>query len=810
MRDLNLTIGKTRFDKQCHRREWSWQDFLKRFAEPIRTKETVEAFRRSSIKQQTNAKDRGCYVVGRFRGPGRRKANLVGRDALCLDMDHAGESWREHLELAMKRWAYMAHTTRKHTDKNPRLRIVIPTSRTMLPEEYQPIARMVASKIGIEQFDDTTYAPARVMYWPTASVDADNYERIVGPSETFLDIDGVLALYDDWKDMTQLPLSSREKSAPRTPSGKRAKDPAERSGVVGAFCRAYGIHSAIGEFIPDKYDSCGDRYTYFAGSTAAGLVVYDDKFAYSHHENDPCSGRSVNAFDLVRIHKFGDEDSEIAEDTPFNRLPSFLKMNEFCDGLETVKEEIVKAAADDGFDPTDGFSVAETGVVMPGTKALAPERKRDPKWKTKLNIHADSGGIHTTLPNLELMMENDEALAQIDLRYDEMRERPMMLGHLPWDVERSKNRLEYRDEDDLGLKIWIETKFKMHGQVAIQRITEAVTHVSWKNRFHPIRQWLESLEWDGEERLDTMLVDHLGCTDSRYIRAVSRKWLCGAVARVYDPGCRFQYMLVLESPEQGVGKSTFGRLLAGDDWFSDAMVSMKGKDAIEALQGTWVVELAELHTFSKAEVEHIKAFVTRQVDKMRPAYGRRVRLFPRQSVFIGTTNEQMYLKDATGNRRFWPVLCHVRRMDEGKLEAEREQLFAEAVQRYKAGEALFMEDRTTEEEALRQQALRFADSGMAGVLEQYLDEPIREDHYTALPEIDFDDDPAGPTVRRDKVCMMELWTEALGGSQQNFSPQKQAEIRNAMKRVSGWRMTDNPRSFGRYGRRQRGWFRAGA
>ena len=810
MRNLNVTVGKSRFDKGLARHEWSWQDFLQRFEEPIRTKETVEQFKRSSIKQQTAAKDKGCYVVGTFRGANRRKENLVGRDAICLDMDHAGADWSERLESAMKKWAYMAHTTRKHSEKTPRVRVVVPTSRTLLPEEYQPVARMVAAQIGIDQFDDTTYAPARVMYWPTASKDADNYERIVGASETFLDVDRLLtSMYKDWKDTTEWPVSSRENSAPRAPSGKKLKDPTERSGVVGAFCRVYDIHSAIAEFIPDRYEATGDRYTYAEGSTAAGLVVYDDKFAFSHHENDPCSGRSVNAFDLVRIHKYGEADAEAQDDTPPNKLPSYAKMAEFCKTLDSVQEEMVKASADDGFDPADGFEVLDSAPPS-GQHPVVPQRpERDPKWKNKLDKHSDNGRIYVTLPNLALILENDEALSQIDLRHDEMRERVTMLGHLPWDPERSRHRTEYRDEDDLDLKVWLETRWKMNGEVSNQKLADAVMHVAWKNRFHPVREWLRSLTWDGTERLDTMLVDHLGCMDSNYVRAVARKWLCGAVARVFDPGCRFQYMLVLESPEQGIGKSTFGRILAGDDWFNDDIAAVDGKDAIEALQGAWIVEMAELHTLSKAEVEKTKAFISRQTDKMRPAYGRRVRLFPRQTVFIGTTNEEVYLKDATGNRRFWPVLCHVRRMDEGRLNAEREQLFAEAVARYDSGEPLYLEDRDTEKEALIQQALRFTDSGLVGIIEEKLGEPVRVDHYKVDPDIDMDEDPNGPTEPRDRVCIMEIWTDFLGGSTSNLSPQKTADIRNAMKRIPGWRATPNPVSFGRFGK-QRGWRRVGA
>ena len=802
MRQITLTIGQSLYDKECHRRDVTWSQFVERLEQPRRTKESVEQFQRMSKEQQTKAKDRGVYVVGTF-SQGRKRRDLVTRDAVCLDMDHAGANWRQSLD-ALRKYAYVAHSTRKHTEDAPRMRIVIPLSRSVSPEEYAPIARKIASNMGMDQFDDTTYDAARVMYWPTASADATNYEHIVGESENFIDADKVLALYDDWKDTAQWPLSSRQKSAPRTTNGRRAVDPRTKNGIVGAFCRVYDIHTAIAEFLSEQYEVCGERYTYADGTTAGGLVVYDDGlFAHSHHEKDPISGHTVNAFDLVRLHLYGDLDDGVAPGTPPGRYPSYVKFGERCRKIEEVNLELVKMAADDGFDPTDGFTIIEDGAEDAPSEG-DDRRPVDPKWKSKLGTKGDR--IISSLPNLTSILHNDERLRAIDLRYDEMRERPIGNGTVPWDASRTLNSEQWRDEDDLGLRIWLENKFNLSGEVSGTKIADAITSVAWDNRFHPIRDWLNTLQWDGEPRLDTMLIDFLGAADNEYTRAVSRKWLAGAVARVMDPGCKFDYMLVLESTKQGIGKSTFGAILAGDEWFNDDMVSMQGKDAIEALQGSWIIELAELHTFSKSEVEHIKAFISRRNDKMRPAYGRRIRVFPRQCIFLGTTNEETYLKDASGNRRFWPVLCHIPRMDVDKLRAERDQLFAEAVHRYKSGEPLYLEDAKIEERAIKEQSLRFNSSGLAGVIELYLDEPIHRDHYETAPEERADVMEPG-TMQRDRICIMEIWECGLDGRRTDLTPQKRAEIIQAMRQIAGWQRMDHAHSFGRFGKRERGWER---
>ncbi|UWQ10232.1 PriCT-2 domain-containing protein [Aliiroseovarius crassostreae] len=306
--------------------------------------------------------------------------------------------------------------------------------------------------------------------------------------------------------------------------------------------------------------------------------------------------------------------------------------------------------------------------------------------------------------------------------------------------------------------------------VGKELVADAALTVARHLQYHPIRDQLRSLHHDGRERLDSWLVRYAGAADTPYTRAVGRKFLLQMVARVMEPGCKADHTLVLSGP-QGIGKSTACRILAGSEYFSDTLPSIAGDktDAIRHLQGKWLVELAELAPSRKSEAEDLKAFLSGAVDRVRLPYARFDESFPRQCVFVGTTNEDQFLRDATGGRRFWPVTVH--QIDLEALASERDQLFAEAFAAYEAGEAWCL-DRDFEAAHARpvQEAARESDAWADDVAE-WLDKPA--DDFDAAGEV------------KSEVRISEVLSGALGlnsGQQTRANQKRVADIL----RTLGW------------------------
>jgi len=246
---------------------------------------------------------------------------------------------------------------------------------------------------------------------------------------------------------------------------------------------------------------------------------------------------------------------------------------------------------------------------------------------------------------------------------------------------------EWSEQDSTRTAAWFQTEVSFEPTSGM--VESGVAAIAQRNVVHPVRDWLASLNWDGKVRLPTMLHVYFGAEPSAYSEAVGSRWMISAVARVRRPGCKADSMLVLESPEQGIGKSSALRALAGDAWFADTGVTVGDKDSYQVLRRKWIYEFAELSAIKGRDVERVKNFVSSQVDTYRPSYGRRAVDFPRQCVFAGSTNQDHYLHDPTGSRRFWPVACH--KIDLDALRRDREQLWAEAVVRFEGGEPWFLD-----------------------------------------------------------------------------------------------------------------------
>lgn len=744
---IDLATAHSRIAKKWRNRHWLWSELLQRCSETKRTGETAAEYARMSKEEQSNVKDVGGFVGGYLSGGIRKNANVMYRTVATLDIDYGTVNVWDDFTMAFG-FAAMIYSTHKHSSKTPRYRLVFPLSRQVSPAEYEPLCRKIAAEIGIDLFDDTTYELPRLFYWPSTSKDADFvFDYQDGPA---CDVDAILSQYVDYKDVSAWPLSSREGDV-IAHEIKKQGDPTEKPGVIGAFCRAYSIEDAIDNFLSDKYEKTGHdgRYTYKLGSVAGGLVCYEGKFAYSHHETDPASKQLCNAFDLCRVHLFGAQD-EGSRALDVTRKPSYAAMQEFAAKDKAVKllmaRERAQAAADD-FDDLDD--------------AELPEDYND-EWKTDLE-YTKSGKLLCNIANIILILENDPALAG-HIVHDLFTGMDSAKDGLPW----NKNANQWTDTDDANLRVWLEKHYDITGK---EKIADALTAVLTRHSYHPIRDYLSGLTWDGVPRLDRIIIDYMGAEDSELNRAMSRKHFVAAVARVFNPGCKYDYCLIMSGAE-GIGKSTLLRVMGGR-WFNDSITTLEGKEGMEQLRRAWVVELGELSSIKRSDVEQVKAHLSKQVDIYRAAYARRVLEHPRQCVFCGTTNEALFLKGDTGNRRFWviPVVAELRKYRDWSeaIRRDRDQLWAEAVHYYKQGEPLYLSEELEAQAKQRQQDFNDDnDDPIVAMLDKYLNTllPVNWDTMDMQARRSYlrDPDPlqAEGTVKRDKVCAAEFICEQLG------------------------------------------------
>lgn len=833
---IDIAVGRSRKETKWQNKEVLWSWLVEKLATTHRTSETLEEYAAAKKPRQDEIKDIGGFVGG-YLANGRRKAGSVThRQLLTLDADFAKPEFWEVFSMLYD-CAAVLYSTHKHTPAHPRVRLVVPLSREVTSDEYEALARRVAADIGIGQFDHTGYQPYRLMYWPSTSKNGVYwFEQQDGP---WLDVDMVLRRYRDWRDSSEWPISDRENEVVRA-AMKKQGDPLEKPGIVGAFCRTYTIHDAIDQYLSNEYEPCTveNRYTYKMGTTAGGLVTYEDKYAYSHHGTDPACEKLCNAFDLVRVHKFAHLDERCSPDTPVNRLPSYVACVEKLLQDPEVRgllgaERLAKAQEDfadlvDMDEPMGAYvGDGEQGFVVRVAEGEGEGEgegggaEADDKWLRKLQVDG-KGKYLNTAENYRLIMLHDPRLkGKLSMNLFDMRE--VALGHLPW-RKVTKATMHLTDKDDSGLRSYIE---KVYGLSHVGKTQDALNMVMLQQAFHPVRDYLDGCasRWDGLERMDGLFIDYLGAEDTDYVRAVTRCMMVAAVKRIYEPGCKFDNVLVLQGPE-GIGKSTLSRKLGGP-WFTDNFSTVLGKEAYEQIQGCWIVEMGEMAGLKKAEVEHVKLFVSKQEDRLRMAYGKRVEAFPRQCIFIGTTNDSEPLREGNGNRRFWVVPVAV---TEPVFSVWADltsdvvgQLWGEAVAAYRSGAAVYLAA-DMEQEARKVQDQHTEVDERVGMVAAYLETRLPKGWdsmgiydrraYLAetlakaesgggvsVGELDTDGDGFyGPgTVVRERVCAAEVWCEVLGGKQQELTKYNTKE---AIKLIiaAGWKpVKDGKCRFRLYG-----------
>lgn len=814
-RRLAISVGNSRKSINWQKTDMLWSEFVEKLRIPQRTPEKLEEYLNMPAAQQGSLKDIGGFVGGTLSGPHRKADSVTGRDLITLDLDNiaAGETDNVLRKIDALGIAYAVYSTRSHADWKPRLRVIMPLDKTVTADQYEPIARKLASTVGIELCDPTTFEASRLMYWPGCS--SDSRYIFASADKPFISADGILALYADWHDVTTWPQVPGEANKAKTLLAKQ-QDPTTKDGLIGAFCRTYNIYGAIEKFIPLAYTATDkdDRLTYTGGSTVAGAVVYEGGlFLYSHHATDPCSGQLVNAFDLVRLHLYGDQDSEVKPGTPTNRMPSFVAMKDAALKDAAVMTELNMARAEENaasnvFDKLDSNTAeAAAEPKQDGQQPQAEAKKPEVSWMMQAGLSYDgNGNLRKTRDNIIRILTYNPAYKG-KIATDDFAVRGMALGALPWNA--SDERRIWSDTDDAGLAWELERNY---GIVGKDKIDAALLLVSEANRYNEVKAYLKSLTWDMLPRLDTVLHDYLGAEDNEYTRAVARKSFCAAVARVMTPGCKYDYVPVFVGP-QGIGKSTFLATI-GKDWYSDSLQSFEGKEAAEMIQGVWINELGEMTSYRKSEANTVKQFLSKGADIYRQAYGRRTGKFPRKCVFFGTCNTYEFLNDLTGNRRFWPV-------DVGKhppvksvwsdLQQEVDQIWAEAVVRWLAEEPLYFDKPEMEQLARAEQDRHREANVKEGVIREFLNKKI-PDNYYELPLSTRRTFWGGGMqtdsllIQRNKVCALEVWCECFGGDVKNMRRADAMEINQILANLDGWERNSSMRRFGYCGR-QRGFER---
>ena len=870
---LRLAFGSGSLSR-CQTRDTAWGRFVEQLHEPPRSSETLSQYLRLSPDEQSRLKAMPGWVVG---GPcltnNRSADTITERHLLSFDID-AGH-WRILADVMdglspICDYEWVLHTTRKHTPEKPRWRLYALLDEPVTRELYEPITRILSALIdpSLNAIDPVSFRHSQLMYLPTLSRDSEYaYRHNKGK---LLDANQVLEDFDkDWRDFSNLPFSAERQQAYRR--SPKSEDPLSKRGIIGAFCRAYSVDEVIEKFIPEVYqpgDQSGSnpRYTYAQGEGANGAILYDDGlFLYSNHASDPAGGRNANAFDLCRIHLFGELDSETdTAKTGPNNWPSFKAASDWARKHKPVTAQLLAEKVDieslfedapEDQDPADDHhpdivrddveDLFESSFERPWQELYEarptqlPGKEKKQKAKNlvgRLEI-TDKGDIKQTVKNItEILMWDPRFWGKI--AKNGFNARVVVRKNIYWGLSeylrdwRVQDRIngdEWRDSLDAALRIVIEgeapaksdgdggdslTERKRIGygvRMTERDLRDAVSSVADAWTFHPILEYLSGLEWDGRPRIDSFVPTYFDVDDTPYGRETAKLFFIACVTRVHAPGHKWDFVPIL-SGKQGIQKSTFVKTLFSRDWAGELTAEMaSNKDAVEQMLGKWALELPELKSLRLSEVRQVKEFITIEVDRVRLAYDRRMAQFPRQCVFIGTTNEYAYLRDPTGNRRFWPWPTGDRDLDTPRLAEERDQLWAEAYLLWQQmcsahGTAtrlpLFLGEDARREAEAHQDAAREESSSthILGRIEAWLNRPVPLSRLQD-PTDQFEDD-GQPLVLRVFTCAPEAYCGSHNLTPAEFSRNRSAEtaIGIAMGELSGWVRGDKRRLFGEWGR----------
>ncbi|MDD3030661.1 MAG: virulence-associated E family protein [Alphaproteobacteria bacterium] len=723
---VKYALGKPKNLAKAWNKTRPWKDFYTDLSTPTKTGELRAAFDEMSKDEQDVLKAVGGWIsTAQCENNNRSLKNILPRNLMSLDLDYCSIELKDAIEAGtspLSRFESFTHSSRRHTERKPRLRIFLPLSREVDADEYHALVRIVSYVLDgkrepIIQVDRVSARPAQMMFKPTISKDGDWFCHL--QEGKLLDPDYFFKLWRNKKgdpfDLSKLPLFDTETAIRR--SAEKSENPLTKPGIIGAFNRAHSVEDAMEKFLPGVYipgdaHSGQPRYTYAGSTSSNGAIVYDDGlFLYSNHGHDPCCEMNVNAFDMVRMHLYGELDEGVDQhNTSVNKLPSFKAMMEFAQNDKGAKHELMKERyalvgqfEDESDEPEENADADESvtpdydDLIGDGPPKKTKKKKKGDAWSWMDRLECDRNGkIDPSIANYSLILQNDKRLVgaicdnmftgQLTLR----KTLEAKLDTAPIVVCEDPLRGQtFADKDDSVIRAIMDAPTDLGGYGIrpsnIANLRDAIVNTSGLQKFHPVKEYLESLRWDGKRRIDTFFIRFLKLQDTPYTREVSRLTLVASVTRIYEPGHKFDYMPVLGGP-QGIGKSTFIKELYGDHWFGEVDCKLDDKrEVTELLPGMWGMEAPEMDSFRKADSTANKKFLRKQEYTVRAAYAHRAMVMRVQTVFWGSTNETRYLRDPSGNRSYWPLQCGFssgENIDTDGVRGERDQLWAEAYAAY--------------------------------------------------------------------------------------------------------------------------------
>ena len=819
-----LYCCKKRTDKIYKESFFTWEEILNKFKNPVITLETQEEYFQMSKDEQSDIKDVGGFVPGKLKNGERTSSSIISRNMITLDIDDkcSDEIIDRIIKNAKKlKISYIIHSTHKATSDKPRVRVIIPLSEEVDPFTYEFLARQIASDLvdgELEIYDSTTFQANRMMYYPSISKDAKYL--FYASNEGEINVKKVLTSHPEYTDKAKWPYGKDEKVNLKVTTGKIVRGDS-KGGIVGAFCKVFSLEDAIQTFLNDIYTpgTMSGRYSYIPGSVANGLRVYKDTDTAKCEDNtDPANvGTSLNAFDLVRIHKYGTLDKG-HENEEITSLPSYKKMCERAKMYKKVREILEEESKEELFN---------------GIKFVDPSSEKDDNsnlntnWLKRLETVETKNGKSIILQNSEnfdLIFENDPALKGL-VGINEMD------GFITFkrDPYWKKSGNTWSDTDDSFLVAHFD---KVYHLINRTMLSEALLRYAKRNSFNPVKEFIESTTWDGVPRVETLFIDYNGAQDTEYTRVVTRKFILAAIARIYNPGCKWDYMPILVG-DQGCGKSEILFRLAGGRfnegrWFQDAVPDFRSKSAYEAVDGKWIVEIGELANFNYSDRETIKLFLSKNEDSYRKAYAKNPSVNPRTCVFVGTTNENDFLKDSTGERRFFPIPCSSSRIKMSLIndfnDYEVKQVWAEAYEIYKRDKEPLTFFPSSINKAVDEMRRYYSvvdprESSIEKFLslelpESYFDLDVRarrvylaqlQDNAKQNNEIDSFDDMDDELLSgvnkivRDRVCPKEILEELFNVDEGNIKRTDYYDVSRILRKL-GWEKELNMSSDRFYGR----------